>query len=282
MNFSAKAGNALLQAGAAVLVTIKETRGSVPRELGTQMLVTPEGMLGSIGGGTLEWRAMAEAQAMLVRGEKFRCSDFVLGPDLGQCCGGTVLLELQRFEQSQTDELCAALQPPELRRQLLLFGAGHVGRALVLVLAQSHFDIHWVDPRPQAFPGASPENVTIDNRGDALLALDTLCPESLALVMSHSHELDFAIVDKALRNPSIVKLGLIGSASKRARFLNRLRQAGINEDRICDLICPIGNGEIVAKDPHSIAISTAAQFLALDEGLALSQSSTIAKVRTNS
>ncbi len=282
MNFPAKAKAALLKAGAAVLVSVKETRGSVPRESGTQMLVTAEGMLGSIGGGTLEWQAMAQAQAMLAKGENFRRSNFVLGPDLGQCCGGTVVLELQRFEQSQTDAFCAALQPADKRRQVLLFGAGHVGRALVLVLAQSRFDIQWIDPRPQAFPGASPENVTIDNREDALLALDAVSPASLALVMSHSHELDFAIVDKALRQSSIVKLGLIGSASKRARFLSRLRQAGITDDRISDLICPVGAGDIRSKDPYSIAISTAAQFLALDEALRLSQSSTMAKVRTSS
>ena len=281
MNFPAKAKAALLKAGAAVLVTIKQTRGSVPRESGTQMLVTSQGMLGSIGGGTLEWQAMAQAQAMLTKGENFRRSKFVLGPDLGQCCGGTVVLELQRFEQTQQATLSAALQPPDMRRQLLLFGAGHVGRALVLVLAQSRFDIQWIDSRPQAFPGASPENVTIDNREDALLALDAVSPDSLALVMSHSHELDFAIVDKALRNASIAKLGLIGSASKRSRFLSRLRQAGITDGRISDFICPVGAGEIRSKDPYSIAISTAAQFLALDEDLRLSQSSSMENIRTS-
>jgi xanthine dehydrogenase accessory factor len=282
MSFSSKAAAALLKAGPAVLVTIKQTRGSVPRESGTQMLVTTEGLLGSIGGGTLEWRAMAQAQAMLARGENFRRSNFVLGPDLGQCCGGTLVLELQRFERTEADALRAALQPMEMRRQLFLFGAGHVGRALVLVLAQCRFDIRWVDPRPQAFPGAAPENVTIDNREDALLALHGVHPGSLVLVMSHSHELDFAIVDRALRLPAIAKTGLIGSASKKGRFLSRLRQAGLAEGRTADLICPIGIDEIAAKDPYSIAISTAAQFVALDERLRLSQTEAMANVRISS
>ena len=282
MSFEFKALAALQRAGEAVLITIAETRGSTPRERGAQMLVTSLGMLGSIGGGTLEWQAMAEAQSMLARQQNFSRKNFVLGPDLGQCCGGSVVLELQRFEATQVQALQVALEPTTPRRRLYLFGAGHVGRALVLVLAQSNFDIVWVDPRPRAFPSAQPQNVKPDNRVDALTALDAMAPNSFALVMSHSHELDFAIVDKALRQSAIVGLGLIGSATKKGRFLSRLRQAGHSEERLSDMICPIGGSGISSKEPYAVALSTAHQFLALDEKLQLSQTSDMSKAKSAS
>jgi len=92
---------------------------------------------------------------------------------------------------------------------------------------------------------------------------------SLVFVMSHSHALDLAVVDAALRNPSAVKVGLIGSATKRARFEKRLREAGLPESRLKDLVCPIGVPGVRSKLPAAIAAATAAQILVLDEELKL-------------
>ena len=275
MSFRAKALMALRHHGNVVLVTVNSVVGSAPREVGAQMLITPEGFLGSIGGGTLEWQAMAQAQAMLQKRQNFRASNFVLGPDLGQCCGGRVGLAMQRHSDATSLALAIGDKP---KRQLILFGAGHVGRALVLILAQSEFDIVWVDPRPQAFPEATPQNVRVQNGLNPLVELVDVPQRSLVLVMSHSHELDFAITDTALRQSEVAKLGLIGSNTKRARFLSRLRAAGHTDDRLQDLICPIGTGGITSKKPYGIALSTAAQLVALDEALSLTQTVGMVKV----
>ena len=276
MSFRSKALAALTRHGQVVLVTVADTKGSTPREAGAQLLVTAQGFLGSIGGGTLEWQAMAQAQAMLAKGINHRTSDFILGPDLGQCCGGRVGLHLQRFDAAPA--LAQAIGEP-VKRRLLLFGAGHVGRALVLVMAQSEFDVDWVDPRPNAFPQAVPTNVTIHNVEDVLAILVDVPEQSLVLVMSHSHELDFVVTDAALGNRAVAKIGLIGSATKRARFLSRLAAAGHGQARLADLLCPIGGGEINSKKPYAIAISTAAQLMALDETLRMPQTYQMAKVQ---
>jgi len=268
--------------GRCALVSVISTEGSAPRDAGAHMVVTPQGYHGSIGGGTLEWHAIAAAQGMLAKGAAVRVTSHSLGPDLGQCCGGQVRLRTEAFDTSKLKDLgnLAAreahgsftvsfdgidLQFAEDQRRVYLFGAGHVGRALVLALAPLPFDITWIDSRPEAFPRAVPQNVTLAAETDLAEAPHG----SLVFIMSHSHALDLAIADAALRNAGIAQVGLIGSATKRARFQKRLREAGIAPERITSLICPIGVPGIRSKTPVAIAAATAAQILMLDESLRL-------------
>lgn len=256
----------LLAAGKSVaLVRVVRTLGSAPREVGATMLVTEDGMSGSIGGGTLEWRAMAEAQRLLRSGGRRSCARYVLGPDLGQCCGGQVELETVVVDEDAITTL--EKDGGGSVRNLYLFGAGHVGRSLVLVLAQTDFRIIWCDAREAAFPAAVPSNVILRADSDQPSILTGAPKGSITLVMTHSHALDLALVDASLRNPSIAATNLIGSASKRARFERRLADAGVPPQRIAGLICPIGIAGIRSKRPEAIAISTAAQLVALDENL---------------
>jgi xanthine dehydrogenase accessory factor len=149
----------------------------------------------------------------------------------------------------------------DVRRRIYLFGAGHVGKALVLALAPLPFDVHWIDARPGAFPGAVPRNVILFKDTELSQA-----PEgSFVFIMSHSHALDLTLCDQALRNPRIAQVGLIGSATKRARFVKRLKEAGIDAARVENLICPIGIQGIRSKEPAMIGAATAAQILVLDE-----------------
>jgi xanthine dehydrogenase accessory factor len=259
---------AITRDGACALVTVVSTQGSVPRGTDAWMIVTPEGFHGSIGGGTLEWKAMAEAQAMLARHAPKRSVDYVLGPDLGQCCGGRMQVDIEVYNASalqMIDEM--ALKETEKRRQIYLFGAGHVGRALVLALAPLPFDVTWIDQRPNAFPSAVPLNTAMFRQDDFASCLSAAPSGSLAFVMTHSHALDLAIVDASLRNTNISHTGLIGSATKRARFEKRLGEAGIEPKRIADLICPIGVGGITSKHPATIAAAVTAQILQLDSRL---------------
>jgi xanthine dehydrogenase accessory factor len=155
----------------------------------------------------------------------------------------------------------------ETQRPLYLYGAGHVGRALVLALAPLPFAIRWIDPRPDSFPAALPANVTPVEARDPLAELDAAPRDTFLLVMTHSHALDLAIVDKALRDDRFPYVGLIGSASKRARFLSRLRQAGVPDAGFAAFKCPIGVAGITSKEPAIIAAATVAELLERDEML---------------
>jgi xanthine dehydrogenase accessory factor len=299
--------------GRAAMITVAVTRGSTPREAGARMIVRPDGAFtGTIGGGTLEWRAIAMAQAQLSRhgGAHAELKRFVLGPDMGQCCGGQVDLLFEVMgaqDRAKADEFARAeaagtlvtrgrieadgvkrasvgsddvpagtaeLSGNELtegfgdeRRRLYLFGAGHVGRALVLALAPLPFDIQWIDPRPDAFPSHVPRNVTVVQAGDPVAVLREAAGGAFVLVMSHSHQLDLALVDAALADDRFPYVGLIGSKSKRARFERRLLDAGIPQQRIAAMICPIGVPGVKSKSPAAIAAATAAQMLIRDEAL---------------
>jgi xanthine dehydrogenase accessory factor len=244
-------------------VTLTRVRGSAPREEGAAMLVTRDGLSGSIGGGTLEWLALAEAQRRMSQGPSRTTTSRALGPDLGQCCGGQVELLTEVFDASTFHNWSS--ETAQRPRTVFLFGAGHVGRALVLVLAQTQLAVTWVDPRKDAFPTATPLNVTAIQADNPEAILAQAPENSFVMVMSHSHALDLSIVDVALRNPNISETGLIGSATKRARFERRLKDMGHSPPAITRLICPIGVGGIRSKRPEAIAIATAAQLLALDE-----------------
>jgi xanthine dehydrogenase accessory factor len=258
--------------GTATMVTVARVEGSSPREEGACMIVTPEGFHGTIGGGTLEWKAMAVAQKAFGRPAGTSSTQYSLGPDLGQCCGGRVALLTEIFDASSLARLVAMAEREEKgafdhRRKLYLFGAGHVGRALVMALAPLPFAVRWIDPRPNAFPRFAPENVTLLSPEMPERVLGDAPEGSLVFAMSHSHALDLRITDAALRNSNIAHAGLIGSATKRARFEKRLREAGVDETRIQGLICPIGIGGIASKEPAAIAVATAAQCLVLHEAL---------------
>lgn len=231
----------------AVLVTVLSAKGSTPREAGAKMVVSVDGLAGTIGGGNLEFQCEAAARALLASGaEGPSTRDFPLGPALGQCCGGhvTVLLEV--------------LRPPRL--QIALFGAGHVGKALVKLLADLPCRVSWIDPRPDALPANLPPNVVPVRVAQPEQAVATLAPGGVVLVMTHDHQLDFEIVAAALQRADLPVVGLIGSDTKRVRFLSRLGRLGITGEK---LICPIGLTGIEGKEPAVVAVSIAAQILQL-------------------
>jgi xanthine dehydrogenase accessory factor len=272
--------------GTCAMISVVKVEGSTPREAGARIVVTPLGFHGTIGGGTLEWQAIAKAQALLGKPTQHKLSIHSLGPDLGQCCGGRVQLVTEVFARS---DLAAAkefaareetgvfavtgriLAPDfseqfgDSNRKLYLFGAGHVGRALVLALAPLPFDVIWIDPREGAFPAAVPSNVMSIQSEYPGAEIADAAPGSFALVMTHSHALDLEIIDAVLRSPRFAYAGLIGSATKRARFSKRLREAGVAENRIDGLVCPIGISSIKSKHPAAIAAATAVQLLERDE-----------------
>jgi xanthine dehydrogenase accessory factor len=155
-----------------------------------------------------------------------------------------------------------------LARAVYLFGAGHVGRALALALAPLPFAVRWIDPRRDAFPAHTPANVTLIHAPRPAAELASAPDNALLVVMTHSHALDLEIVAEALRVERFGYVGLIGSATKRARFLSQMRAAGLTEVQVARLVCPIGVPGLESKDPAVIAVSTAAQLLIVSESLA--------------
>jgi xanthine dehydrogenase accessory factor len=293
----------LAQDGTVAVVTIAAVRGSSPREPGTRMMVRADGRIaGTIGGGALEWQAIALAQQAMKRhpagsGETQR---FALGPDMGQCCGGHVTLRIEGLvpsdlawltplsEALQQDPTLPIASSPDLRgvrirhallpgetlpagaglefgaerpTPLLLFGAGHVGRALILALAPLPFAIRWIDTRTELFPGHAPGNTVSVATSNPVAEIASAPPGAFVLAMTHSHALDLDLMAAALQRSDLPHIGVIGSATKRARFTSQLVRLGLEEARMSRMACPIGLPGLGSKHPAIIAAGIAADLL---------------------
>lgn len=283
-------------------VVIAGVKGSSPREVGAAMLVWKGGQSGTIGGGALEWQASARARDMLATGGA-RLDHEALGPDLGQCCGGAVTLLTEVYHAGNlptaapviarsTDGSAMPLAvarlidrarargeapAPQLlqgwlveplaapQRQLWVWGAGHVGRALVDVLAPlPGLAITWVDTGADRFPAVLSPNVTALPVANPALAV-TLAPKGAEhLILTYSHALDLDLCHRLLAH-GFAACGLIGSATKWARFRARLGALGHSAQTIARIDCPIGDPTL-GKHPQAIAIGVAATFLSRQEG----------------
>ncbi len=254
---------ACLAAGApAVAVSVGESRGSAPRRAGTWMLVSAGHTVGTVGGGHLELKAIEQARAMLADGRTRHSEHFPLGPALGQCCGGTVTLDYARLDEAT---LAAWTEPAPLFH-LQLYGAGHVGRAIVGVLGTLDVRVDWIDERDEMFvPDDAAQPWAPQIRCVAVDAVEaevaTAPAGAFYLVLTHSHDLDLRIAETILRRGDFGFFGLIGSKTKRQRFIHRFEQRGIDPKAIARMTCPIGVEGIVGKEPELIAVSAVAQLL---------------------
>jgi xanthine dehydrogenase accessory factor len=309
--------------GAAGLLSVVGAAGSVPRESGARIVLRPDGgFYGSIGGGRLEYEAIAAARTALRDGRgQAQLRDWPLGPNLGQCCGGLVKTLTETFDMrdmpavrrleetekagafvtlSRVDDdgrIARTLAPRgtaggyeeatparfaktpfqehfgEATTPVLLFGAGHVGRAVVLALAPLPFTVRCIDSRPHQFPQYVPQNAVTVCTDAVERELAEAPRDAMVIVMTHSHPLDFDITVAALRRRTFNFVGLIGSETKRARFTSFARQMGVAESDIDRLVCPIGVTEIKGKEPAVIAAALAAQLLIVSEQVSVAQPS---------
>jgi xanthine dehydrogenase accessory factor len=247
----------------AVLVSVDQAAGSVPRERGAWMAVFAGGVTGTIGGGHLELQAIEEARRRLAGGTGEAVLRYALGPSLGQCCGGVVHLRYERFTAADARSLAQRLQPHAA--PLALFGGGHVGKALVNVLGTLPFAVTWVDSRDEIFPEQVPDNVACEHSDPVQAAVADLAPGSRVLIMSFSHAEDLDIVAACLRRlrerGDLPYVGLIGSKTKWATFRHRLEERGFHKQELAQVTCPIGVPGITGKQPEVIAVAVAAQLL---------------------
>ncbi len=290
--------SAVAEHGRVARAVIAAHDGSSPREVGAAMLIWQNGQSGTIGGGALEWEATLRARALLAKGG-VRLDRQALGPQLGQCCGGavTVLTEVYDTAAVATLDSDVIARPVDGRdmplavkrllaqargqgnllapvliqgwmvepvarpvRHVWIWGAGHVGRALVAVLAPlPGVAITWVDVGQDRFPADVPEGVTVLPAADPALLVDHARTDAEHLVLTFSHALDLDLCHRLLGR-GFARLGLIGSATKWARFRSRLRALGHAPQDIARIDCPIGD-PACGKHPQAIAISVAASFL---------------------
>ena len=229
----------------------RESSEILPAESGHypgKMLFTETGATGSLGDKRLDELAARKADVLLSTGG---VPGSLLHP----------LNETQSTLPDTSDALFFEMISP-CKYQVALFGAGHVGGALVNILAGiSDCRITWVDSRAGQFPTELPPNVETRLSDNPVAEVENLPQQAYCLVMTHDHQLDQDLCEALLRRDDFAFLGLIGSATKQRRFSQRLREKGISEQQMERLTCPIGIPGIASKEPGVIAISVAAQLL---------------------
>ncbi len=262
----------------AVVVSIASTQGSVPREAGTWMAVFAGQIVGMIGGGHVEFEAIAEAKALLKDQESTPDAyekRYVLGPSLGQCCGGVMTLYYEKYSCSRNKYNGYSQKIPlnsvfnlisaKKLQNVALFGGGHVGKAIIHILSTLPMQVMWVDSRDEIFPIELPSNVICEHSDPVQAAVNDLVADSHVLIMSFSHAEDLDIVAACLlrlrKRGDLPFIGLIGSKTKWATFRHRLEDRGFSEAELAQITCPIGLDGVTGKEPEVIAVGVAAQLL---------------------
>lgn len=233
-----------------VLVTVLGVTGSVPREPASKMVVTQEHSYDTIGGGHLEYRVIARARERLANREySYELANFPLGASLGQCCGGSVavLLEAQAGGEAR----------------VVVFGAGHVSHALMSIIGELPWQVTWVDSRDDTFPRRLPANTTAHQTDDPVGDAPDLCSDAHALILTHSHALDYELCHALLKRDDVLSIGLIGSQTKADRFRQRLARRGFSNPDIDRIRCPVGRSDVPGKRPMEVAVSISAELLSL-------------------
>ena len=230
------------------------------------------GIIGTVGGGQLEFQAIDQARRLLresVHGTKTQPGAgaevlrYPLGPSLGQCCGGEVHLRYELVSHADVPALSHRLTPT--LAPLALFGGGHVGKALVQVLGNLPVQVTWIDSRDEIFPTTVPDNVICEHSDPVHAAVAQLAAQAQVIIMSFSHAEDLDVVAACLQRQRVQGdlpfVGLIGSQTKWATFRHRLAARGFSDAELARVRCPIGVPGINGKEPEVIAVSVAAQIL---------------------
>lgn len=231
-----------------VIVTVITVAGSTPRETGSKMVVSDASFTDTIGGGHLEYACIDKARALLQKGEAgTHVESFPLSSRLGQCCGGAVKV---LFDVCNINV-----------QTIAVFGAGHVAKALVPILAQLPVQIRWIDNRDTLFPESVPNNVKCIVEQEPESEVRHLPEGAWLLVLTHDHQLDYRISEQALKYPALPFVGVIGSDTKAARFKTKLQHRGFSERDLSRFVSPVGELNVPGKLPIEVAVSMSAQII---------------------
>lgn len=244
-----------------ICAELTAVRGSSPREAGAFMVIAADGLAGTIGGGALEYLVIDRARQVLRDGLGGETLDIPLGPEIGQCCGGRVEIAMRVVDSALASKLIARLQAQEAAQpDVFVFGAGHVGKALAAALALLPVKLHVIDTRPDELTGLP---AGVDARAVALpeAVVRRAPPASAFVIVTHDHALDFLIAQEALRRADSPYVGMVGSATKRARFISWYVAEGGLRRTAERLVLPIGHAPISDKRPQVIAALAAAEIM---------------------
>ena len=242
-----------LNAPHAIVCEVTSVRGSSPREQGTFMLVGPHSLFGTIGGGALEYMVIEHARRLIANGQADEAMDVPLGPEIGQCCGGRVGVSLRYVDAELRATLTQAMQAEDAALpHVFVFGAGHVGRALAQILALMPVQLEVIDTRRDELDELP---ASIASRVVAMPeAVVRAAPQgSSFVILTHDHALDFLIAQEALARTDSPYVGMVGSATKRARFASWFRGEGGTDKALDRLVLPIGRQGLGDKRPEVIA-----------------------------
>jgi xanthine dehydrogenase accessory factor len=224
--------------------------GSTPREDGSKMVVTIDATFDTIGGGKLEFLSTKLARELLLSEKRVQqIHHFPLAAEANQCCGGSVTVLFEVF--------------PRTAMEVVVFGAGHVGQALVKIIADLDTHISWVDNRPDLFPAECPPAVEIIIQDEPEKFIEQIPADAYIVIVTHDHSLDYRLTMELLQEDSFAYLGLIGSGTKAERFRKRLKHDGFDAESIAKVNCPIGLPGIEGKLPMEVAVAIAARILSL-------------------
>ncbi|OUS40911.1 xanthine dehydrogenase accessory protein XdhC [Oleispira antarctica] len=251
------------------LVTVLGCTGSTPRDHSSKMVITTEDTFDTIGGGHLEYLVMKKARDIITTNAgttkvEQEIHHFPLGASLGQCCGGSATVLIETFAACQF--------------HVGIFGAGHVAKSIVTILAGLNCKVSWIDSRADEFPLETPANVNKIIATEPCDELEDLPNGSDILILTHNHQLDFELCLTALkrnRNPlqQLRSIGLIGSETKALRFHKRLTDRLLDQDpqiqkaldeQINSIRCPVGLSSVPGKLPMEVAVSIVGELIAID------------------
>jgi xanthine dehydrogenase accessory factor len=246
---------------AAIVAELTRVRGSSPRSQGTFMLIGRDELIGTIGGGALEYMVIDRARQVLRDGLHGDDLDVPLGPEIGQCCGGRVNVAMRIVDKAKADELFGRIAAEEAgRTPVFVFGAGHVGHALARALAPLPLKVPVIDTRAEELAGLP---AGIEGKVVAMpeAVVRSAPPGSAFVILTHDHALDFLIAQEALSRADARYIGMIGSRTKRARFSSWFREEGGDAASLERLVMPIGSAGLGDKRPEVIAALAAAEIM---------------------
>ncbi len=245
----------------AIVAELTSVRGSSPREQGAFMVVAADAMVGTIGGGALEYMVITRARQALRDGLPPDVMDVPLGPEIGQCCGGHVVVSLRVMGPVDAERLAARLQTSEAQvPHVFMFGSGHVGKALARALAALPLQVHVIDTRPDELHDL-PAGIEARAVPMPEAVVRSAPVGSAFVILTHDHALDFMIAAEALKRADSPYIGMVGSKTKRAKFASWYRGEGGRDDDLLRLVLPIGDFGLVDKRPEVIAALAAAEIM---------------------
>jgi len=271
-----KLNNELIYKKKIIKVKIINVKGSAPTKVNDIMLVSLDGIYGTIGGGNLEYLIVEEAKNILKSKIKTKILNIPLGPGIGQCCGGYVQIQLSLHKNS-SDALKNENLNEDKNSNLYIFGAGHIGQALITKLKNINFNTFLIDSREDFLKMTNINNINYLLSKKPWEIVTRLKDKSFFVVLTHSHDYDLKILNEVLKKDFIF-LGLIGSKTKKNRFFKRLIDNGHHKSLVENIECPIGINIGNSKDPDEIAFSIITRIISIKNNLKVIKNKKIKEV----